>query len=101
MTERRQFIAGIAGISAVGIAGCSASEQTETAEEKVGVVLPPNSTGLFECSVLHDHDFAESSVTSGLYVSLWAPETWTSVDETVSASSEPASEASALQARLR
>lgn len=47
VANRRQFITGVAGVSAVRIAGCSASEETETAEEELSVVLPPDSSELF------------------------------------------------------
>jgi surface protein len=71
MPDRRQFITGIAGISVVGIAGCSVTvseemdttEETETAEGEVSVVLPPDSSGLFFLDKLSEHNFAESSFT--------------------------------------
>ena len=88
MPDRRQFITGIASLSAVGIAGClglteqpapaegtnaaegtdaaegtETAEETDAAEEKVSVVLPPNSSYLFNGGELSEHNFAESSLT--------------------------------------
>jgi Mycoplasma protein of unknown function, DUF285. len=39
------------------------AEETETAEEELSVVLPPNSAELLQRGVLSEHDFAESSFT--------------------------------------
>ena len=75
MVDRRQFIAGIAAVSTVGMVVYSyTNEETEAEEESeegdsdsnedgegASVVLPPDSNELFEEGELQDHNFENSS----------------------------------------